>query len=251
MITWKSTLLVNEANAVLPLVPLITRGIYDQTPPPRGMITRASLCFAVSVLRVTATWIAILLLTFSHGFAGTTFGVVMLVTVAALADVEYHATSHDMVRQLNLNESRNGLLYFVLAALPVNYMFNIVADRDTTVKLAYATLQSGLRIGLLAVLATLHWIYPLYRDAWSCYMQKPIAEYVHGYCPIYTQDWSDNFACRNRVASNIACYPGQGHANNWKNPHVLVHITTLLTAALYGQHVLNVWIYWIRLMYAV
>ena len=175
MITWKSTLLVNEANALLPLVPLITHGIYNNTPPPRGVVTRVSLCFAVSVLRVIATWIAILLLTFSSSFIGTTFGVVLMVTVAALADVEYHATSYDMVRKLNLNKSRFGLLYFVLAAMPVNYVFNIIADRDTTVKLAYATLQSGLRIGLLAVLAILHWIYPLYRDAWSCYMQKPIA----------------------------------------------------------------------------
>lgn len=248
---WRDTLVLNELNLLVPLL-LLTNGIYSRDhvrDVGRRVATRDSLCLVVAIARVIITWIAILIVAWAGWtrIVSWSLATVLAVVAVGLADIEYHATTELMVGRLDVNERRYGLLYFLLALMPVNYMFNIVADRSTTVKLVYATLQAVLRTSLATFVFLVWWVYPDYRLAWSCYMSKPVDEYVHGYCPAFTDDYGNNFACRNAETYNIACYPGLGNLDSWRSPHVVTHIAVLLTAGLYGQHALNVWVMWVRL----
>ena len=69
-------------------------------------------------------------------------------------------------------------------------------------------------------------------------MEAPLKDYTKGHCPVYTNDYYDNFACRNAVPGNIAC---EGGVLPSEKSACTLHIAFNLLSALFGQHVINVW----------
>ena len=171
-------------------------------------------------------------------------GIYFLLGAALAADMEYHILSLDDCKHLKLNTSAGLILYFVISIMPVNFFLNVVAHRDTLGQLVFAQVQSFLRIVLALTILFVHLVYGEVRLAWSCYMEAPLKDYTKGYCPAYTNDYYDNFACRNAVPGNIACEGGV--LPSWKSPHVTLHIAFNLLSALFGQHVINVWVTWVQ-----
>lgn len=201
------------------------------------------------LLRLGATWAAIILFSLAWYLSKAyivTFGLFFLLGAIIVADLEFHILSASDCKHLNLKSSAGALLFVGMSCLPTNFFLNVIEHRDTLGQIVYAQFQSFLRIGLTLAAVFTQVVYHDYRLAWSCYMNLPLKDYTKGYCPAYTNDYFDNFACRNAPANNIACEGGV--LPSWKSPHLVVHICCNLIAALYAQHAINVWITWVQLI---
>jgi hypothetical protein len=257
---WRTSLFFNELNLLFPL--FFYTGIYrashlrhvaavwnhDLTLTQE--VKRSMFVTVLCIGRLAATWtalISILLSWQAYSTVGVVFGLNSLAVAAVLIDMEFNLLREEDIAQYDL-QSANGVTWFYIVNLmPLNFVFNIIADRSTTLQSVYAIFQSVLRAMLLTVAVTLATVYSTYRDAWSCYMHKAIKDYTSGYCPAYTHAYyPHNLACRdNPQADNLACFGGELPA--WKNTHVVVHICSNLIAALYAQHLVTVWVTWVKL----
>jgi hypothetical protein len=170
-----------------------------------------------------------------------TTAIVLLSVVFILGTIEYHIFKEKAITAAS-DLARDNVTAFTVAfvgaaCLPVNFFLNIVAPRTSLEQSVYAALQVVLRVGLVLFVVIIRVAYPDYKAAWSCYMSAPIKDYTKGYCPAYTKNYYDNFACRDSTPNNLACFGGE--LPSWKNPHIAVHIATLLVAAFYTQHIIT------------
>lgn len=253
----RQTLFFNELNLLLPV--FLYFGIYSgsgleredfnlsRRNPDGHEKRRRIVQIGLLLLRLTATWTSIIFFSLAWYLSKTYLVVIAVLSLAAglvLADMEYHILSTNDCKHLKLNTSAGAVLFFGMSCLPVNFFLNVIGMRNTLGQIVYAQLLSFLRIGLTLAAVFTQIVYNDYRLAWSCYMELPIKDYTKGYCPAYTNDYFDNFACRNAEPNNLACEGGV--LPSWKSPHLTVHICCNLVAALYAQHAINVWITWVR-----
>ena len=256
---WRTSVFFNELNLLFPL--FFYTGIYrasdlrhlgsigDRSFSFTHNIKRNIFTAVLCIARLAATWMALILVLLAWQASSTAmllFGLNSLAVAILLTDMEFHHLREEDVERHNL-QSANGVTWFyVINLMPLNFVLNIIADRSTTLQSVYAIFQSVLRAALCLTAITLAAVYSTYRDAWSCYMHKPIGDYTAGYCPAYTHSYyPHNLACRDTPPDNLACFGGDLPA--WKNTHVVVHICSNLIAALYAQHVVTVWITWVKL----
>lgn len=190
------------------------------------------------------TWAAIFFYTYAWYFSVHHLLVTAIIftgMTVLVGSIEYHIfdaaqlTAVDEIADNNLDMFM--FVYVAVACCPINFFFNIVGPRNSLEQSIYATFQSILRIGFLLTIIIVSITYPDYKAAWSCYMASPAKDYTKGYCPAFTKNYYDNFACRDSKSNNLACLGGE--LPSWKNPHIITHISHLLLTALYAQHVIT------------
>lgn len=128
-----------------------------------------------------------------------------------------------------------GEIYAIVAGLlPINYVLNLSANRNKLPRQIFAVIVTLVRLILGSILILGRLIWTDYANAWSCYEDKKMKEYTEGICPLYDGDFLHSKACTNSDPNNFPCLGVQDP--DWGNSHVVMHMCTIISAFMYGQH---------------
>jgi len=229
-LVWQRVILYSELNVLVPIESLLylykgddnqhdTKTIVVQVVVPIARVTLL-LASIITAMYIGLTHVAVRIL------IGITVGMFLI-------EINY---THSTVFRA---KTASRVTFLAASLLPVNFVANLVADRSTPLANAIAIAQTVARgVALLIVIGSVV-IRESYTRAWSCYNTDDYALFVNGPCPLYTNDFSgNNLACVDN--NSPACL---GHPlKSWMQPSLAVHHAGVLIGALYGFHVLNLFI---------
>ena len=234
MLRWRAALVFSELNLLFPVQIALRLYFHGGE--------SAQLLFICGLLRSICSFTALVL----WAVSSKTVAAAVLAPVLVLLILEWYFTTELKSQHLALTAWPGTIVYFACTLGPINYLSNIIADRHTTLSARLAIVQTIARSGLIILVIGMYFANEPYHNAWSCYGPNghaAIKDFTKGPCPLYTRDYMHSWACVNN--NNIPCRGLQ--YQKYKGTHLITHMATIMTAALYGQHVANLVIVYFKL----
>ena len=129
-------------------------------------------------------------------------------------------------------------VFFFVANDPTNFVFDTTSDVSGPVQRYTHYLQVATRSAVALVLVVIEVSWGPYKRAWSCYKHgTPLKSYTYGYCPQYTHDWEDSWACAHEgLAGATAACRDMPESKAWSVRPPAWHVAVVMAALLYGFH---------------
>ena len=142
-------------------------------------------------------------------------------------------TTNDRLKEFGL---------FCLVSLDVtNFLTDSTAQKTGWVPFYTHVAQMLVRNITLIVLVVIELSWKSYEKAWSCYIHgTPISEYTYGYCPAYTHDYGNSWACTSEgVAKESVTCRDMETTPAWDEKPKAWHIGVFMLILLYGFHAVS------------
>jgi hypothetical protein len=131
---------------------------------------------------------------------------------------------------------------FCLVSLDVtNFLTDSTAQKTGWVPFYTHVAQILLRCLILVVLVVIELSWKSYEKAWSCYIHgTPISEFTYGYCPAYTHDYGNSWACTSEgIAKESVTCRDMDTTPAWDEKPKAWHIGVFMLILLYGFHAVS------------